>query len=155
MPNNLEKGERIKRLRVAVDLDDTLIFVPNPLVSEIPELRTGSTKLLEELRNAGLDVVLYTSASKNWVDYVFDRFPEIRRSFADIYYRENTPTPRRSRGIKDPSYVGADLFIDNYIDTTVKQRLGPKAIEVPRLSDVNTEEWADEAINRIRQILGG
>lgn len=96
MFKNTENRERTPRQRIAVDLDGTLIFNPNPIEAE-PQLRTGTTTLLQGLKNTGAEVVLYTSASREWVDYVFDLFPQIGNLFEYVYCRDNTPVERRKR----------------------------------------------------------
>lgn len=153
MSKNIENRERTSRQRIAVDLDGTLIF--NPLETETPRLRTGATKLLEGLNNTGLEVVLYTSASKKWVEYVFGLFPQIGNLFENVFCRDNTPVERKSKGIKDPAIIKADIFIDNFIDSSVQSRLGPRAIQVPGVSfsDSESDQWAIETLDRVNEIL--
>lgn len=156
MSKNIENRERTSRLRIAVDLDGTLIFNPNPLdETEIPRLRTGATRLLEGLKNTGSEVVLYTSASREWVDYVFGLFPQIGNLFENVFCKDNTPVERRSRGIKDPAIIKADIFIDNFIDSGIQSRLGPRAIQVlgVGLSDSESDQWAIETLDRVNEIL--
>ncbi|PIZ48127.1 hypothetical protein COY32_00500 [candidate division WWE3 bacterium CG_4_10_14_0_2_um_filter_41_14] len=156
MSRNIENTERTSRQRIAVDLDGTLIFNPNPFETETPSLRTGATRLLEGLKNTGSEVVLYTSASREWVDYVFRLFPQMESLFENVFCKENTPAERRSRGIKDPAIIGADIFIDNYIDSSIQAKLGSRAIQVAGVgfSDSESDQWAIDTLDKVNEVLG-
>jgi hypothetical protein len=151
---NIENQEKAGRLRVAVDLDETLVFNPSPFTMEIPALRVGAIELLQGLSEKGLEMVLYTSASREYVDHVFDLYPTLRGYFEEVYCRDNTPVKKGNSGIKDPAIVNADIFIDNYIDEDIQTRLGPRAIQVLPGASSESDTWAIEALDRVDKILG-
>src|SRR3989339_1941143 len=74
----MSKSERV---RVVFDLDETLI---NTNADRVVTLRPGTERLLAELKAADLDLILWTTARRQWVDEVFSQFPGLRTNFSKI-----------------------------------------------------------------------
>ncbi len=73
--------------RVVFDLDGTLIQ-SDPEGRTIT-LRPGAEDLLRQLKNNGLDLILWTTAGQGWADRVFAQFPDLQENFSQIITAAN------------------------------------------------------------------
>lgn len=154
---------------VAIDLDDTLVDSRQSRQLGKPVLRLGAEVLLRELQQRGLSIILYTTASSEWVNLMWRDHPELRVFFDRVYTRENLPRhnlkdikdPEQRKwlqgfnqgysGGKDPALVGAFVLMDDYISPDAQERLGFRGIRIPSPTEDPSEGWVVSVLEQLDQ----
>lgn len=105
-------------MRIVLDLDGTCIGDPRDDGGRVMvSPRPGIHMFLRQLRRRGHTLLLWTAASREWVQDINAAFPKLISFFSEIYTRETKPAyDMRHAYFKDIRRVGGDILIDNETD---------------------------------------
>lgn len=85
---NIRREKADKRFTVVFDLDDTLIYSEGQDGAGI-RLREEADSMLNMFGQLGVKRVLWTSATREWVETVFEQYPTLLECFDRVITREN------------------------------------------------------------------
>ena len=164
--------------RVVFDLDETLINI-DYFPEELLTLRPGAEELLDSLLAGGLELILWTTATKAHVDKVFNQFPGLRQNFSQVITREDSPKlleplrdeagrfdrddPRRWKfntlsqggaGGKYPPAISAQYLVDD-AEVTAHTAGILKTFERISPNSLESDTVPDEWAKRVAQALLG
>lgn len=85
--------EKTRPLRIVFDFDETLVGRDHtdPLSAEFLKIRPGAEELITRLKEEDHTLILWTTATKEWLESAFDKSPIFRNAFSEIYTRDNPP----------------------------------------------------------------